>query len=418
MKHDVVIIGSGMSGMVAAAKAVSENKKTMIITKGQGMLSLTSGCIDFWGYQLDNPKIPASNPYEEICKLVIRKPEHPYARVLDVIEESADFLKGILQTSSYDLTGSVYENLKVLTALGTERITALAPSSMIIKDSDRIKKIIAVGFKNYVDFFPQMFLDNLNKTSFPETEKIPITIDLGIKENIRSNHLSYLLEREDVLSKVIYEIKQNFRKKDNHKDPDSSVLIVFPAVLGGNPNQSVWKKLKQLLPAQIIEVPGLPPSILGQRLYQALTIYIRKCGVEIKHNCEVTDFNIENGKITSVVVKDSSNTLNSIEAEGVILATGSFMGGGLVAKKGSIIEPIFKLPVINIAEQADENHFLSTKGQAFLDAGLSVDDQLRPSININNLYAVGNVLAYTNYAAEKSGLGVALATGYKAGSLA
>lgn len=419
MKYEVVVIGSGMSGLMAAAKAVSRKKSTLVITKGQGALPLTSGCIDFWGYQLDNPNVSVTNPYEEIAKLARRKPEHPYAKVLDVIPESADFLKEILQSSGCMLAGSIYENQKVLTALGTERIAALIPPSMVIKEPQRVKRVLAVGFKNYPDFFPQMFLDNLHNTSFSDTEKIPLTIDLGIKETLRSNHLSLLLEREDVLAKVIDEIKERLGKQGvKIQERDNRVLIVFPAVLGKSSDQAICQKLIQSLAAQVIEVPGLPPSIPGQRLHQALTVYLRQRGAEFRYNCEVTDFTAEKGRIASVVVQDSSHTDHIIEAGSIILATGSFMGGGLAAKKDSIIEPIFKLPVTNPIYQEEETHFLSLKGQAFLSAGLEVDGELRPLKDINNLYAVGSILAHSNYAAEKSGLGVALTTGYKAGSLA
>jgi glycerol-3-phosphate dehydrogenase subunit B len=94
------------------------------------------------------------------------------------------------------------------------------------------------------------------------------------------------------------------------------------------------------------------------------------------------------------------------------------MGGGLVAKKQSLVEPIFQLPVVNPVNQGEQARFLSPAGQVFLQAGLEVDGQLRPPDGFANLYAVGSLLAHSNYAAEKSGLGIALATGYKAGCLA
>lgn len=419
MNYDVVVIGSGMSGLMAAAKAVSRKKSTLVITKGQGALPLTSGCIDFWGYELDNPTVPVSNPYEEIGKLASRKPEHPYAKALDVLVDSTDFLKEVLQFSGCSLAGSITENQKVLTALGTERISALVPPSMLIRNSQDIKKIIAVGFKNYTDFFPQMFLDNLSKTSFPEAVKIPLIIDLEIGEAIRSSHLSLMLERENVLATIIDELREKLLAQ-GVKIPahyDNSVLFVFPAVLGRSQNSKIWERLTYSLAAQVIEVPGLPPSIPGQRLYNALIVYLRHRGAEIRYNSEVIDFTNENGKISSLTVQDSSNTTHTIRGSSVILATGSFTGGGLVAKKASLVEPIFKLPVMIPEQQQENTRFLSLEGHGFLNAGLEVDNQLRPLRNINNLYAVGSILAHSNYAAEKSGLGVALATGYKAGCL-
>jgi anaerobic glycerol-3-phosphate dehydrogenase len=117
-----------------------------------------------------------------------------------------EFFKEVIQSTGYALTGSLYDNQKVFTAMGTERISGLVPPSMFVQAMPEVEKIIAVGFKNYPDFFPQMFLDNLHETHFPEAVRVPITVDLGIKETIRSNHLSLLLEREDVLAQVVSQI--------------------------------------------------------------------------------------------------------------------------------------------------------------------------------------------------------------------
>jgi len=420
MKYDVVVIGSGMSGLVAAAKAASRNKNTLVITKGQGALPLTSGCIDLLGYRLDDPRQMAANPYEEIGKLTAVKPKHPYAKTIEYLVESMDFLREVLESSGYVLSGTVCENRRVLTALGTERVSALLPPSMHISEPDKIKAIIAVGFKNYPDFFPQMFLDNLRKSSFPEADKIPLTMDLGIKEIIKTGYLSNLLEKETVLDRLIEELRtilaeHGFAAEESLGD---HLLIVFPAVLGRGPDHSVWNKLRRSLGVQVIEVPGLPPSVPGQRLYKAMMSYLRRLGAEVRFNSQVIGFTSENNRITSVTVRDSSDLAYSIRTGSVVLASGSFMGGGLVAKKESVIEPIFDLPVVIPGRTEGDSHFLSLDGQRFLWAGVETDENLRPLSDIENLYAAGSILAHTNYAAEKNGLGVAIATGYKAGCLA
>jgi glycerol-3-phosphate dehydrogenase subunit B len=421
MKYDVVVIGSGMSGLVAAAKAVSLRKTTLVITKGQGVLPLTTGCIDFWGFRLPNPAAVAANPFREIRELASAKPEHPYAKVLDTMAASVEFFQEIMQASHCLYQGSIQENQRVLTALGTERISALVPSSMVIRRPEKIETIIAVGFKNYPDFFPQMFLDNLKQTSLPPAaKKISLHLDLGIKATLRSGHLSTLLAREDVLREIIAQLRKELAANGIGlpASQEERLLVVFPAVLGREPAPAVWKRLTESLQAQVVEAPGLPPSIPGQRLHQALTTYGRRQGAEFCYNAAVTGFHAANGKVAALLVQDVSYATRTIEAGSVILATGSFMGGGLVAKKQSLVEPIFQLPVVNPVNQGEQARFLSPAGQVFLQAGLEVDGQLRPLDGFANLYAVGSLLAHSNYAAEKSGLGIALATGYKAGCLA
>ena len=205
MKYDVVTIGAGMSGLIASAKALSRGKKTLLIAKGQGALPLTSGCIDFWGYKLDCLDQITVNPFTEIGQLIKQRPEHPYAKVYDILPECVGFLKEILGYSGYKLVGSLKENREVLTALGTVRPSSLIPASMAITGRDLIKKVVVVGFKGYGDFYPRMFLDNLESRIFPRAQKEIKIIDLGIKSNIKSSFLASYLSHEEVLAKIIRE---------------------------------------------------------------------------------------------------------------------------------------------------------------------------------------------------------------------
>ncbi|MEA4903044.1 anaerobic glycerol-3-phosphate dehydrogenase subunit GlpB [Desulfitobacterium sp.] len=417
MKYDVVVIGMGMSGLVAASKAISKGKNTLLVAKGQGALSITSGCLDFWGYCLDNPETIAPNPYEEIRQLIIRNPEHPYAKVFDILQESIDFFKEIIGYSGYRLVGDITDNQHVLTSLGTVHPSAFVPASMIIKKREMIKKVIAVGFTGYGDFYPQMYLDNLEENMFPKAQKISQIIDLEINADLKSNSLAHLLTKDEILNSVINELRQQNANQCDRKEyfSDEETLFVFPSVLGEQPNYNVWERLTTELSAQVIEVPGLPPSIPGQRLDKALTIFLSHHGAEFRHNTQVIGFNAKDRKVTSIIVQDSSHSKHIIEAKSFILATGSFWGGGLIDKKNVLYEPIFNLEVY-APNQFNDTPFFSLNGQPFLSSGIEVDNLLRPNPNLENLYSAGSILAHCNYSMEKNGLGLALATGYKAGS--
>jgi glycerol-3-phosphate dehydrogenase subunit B len=414
MKYDLTVIGAGMSGLIAAARAVERQKSTLIVTKGQGVLPLTSGCVDLWGYRWDRPGEVAPQPLTEIALLAERQPDHPYAKVLDVLPESLEFFRALMREADYDFEGSGEENLTILTALGTGHITALAPRSMVVKAPAELEYVVAVGFKHYPDFFPQMFLDN-SAPYFPHAQRSAALLDLGGGEVLRSGYLSAQLEKEAVLSQIVSALRDlNFtRGKAGER-----VLYVFPAVLGQGPDSDVWQKLTEALGSQVIEVPGLPPSVPGSRLDKALTRYLRRRGAEIAYNTEVVGFDSDSGCLTSLRLRDAAGSERRVETGSVILATGSFLSGGLTAGKNDFREPIFNLPVLAPPATAGGKSFLSLAGQGFLSAGVEVDASLRPLSPYSNLYVVGSILAGTNYAAEKSGLGLALATGYKAGSLA
>jgi glycerol-3-phosphate dehydrogenase subunit B len=82
MKHnkrnyDVVVVGGGLSGLIAAAVAAESGKRTALLTKGAGTLSISAGVIDLLGYvngvATDEPlnaiaSLPEGHPYKIIGK--------------------------------------------------------------------------------------------------------------------------------------------------------------------------------------------------------------------------------------------------------------------------------------------------------------------------------------------------------------
>jgi glycerol-3-phosphate dehydrogenase subunit B len=110
------------------------------------------------------------------------------------------------------------------------------------------------------------------------------------------------------------------------------------------------------------------------------------------------------------------------------LATGKFIGGGITGTENGIRESVFDLMTVSESfriatsttpQKLTNTIALSHMGHPLFGSGLSVDPQFRPITGAEvhaaeNLYAAGSVLAGYNYPAEKSGLGVAIVTGYMA----
>jgi glycerol-3-phosphate dehydrogenase subunit B len=412
MTYDVVIIGAGMAGLVAAAKAASMGKRVLILSRGQGTLPLSSGCIDLWGYTLDKPRQVTLNPYNEIKKVILRNPMHPYAYVFDQINESIEFLQKVLSSCGYSLVGSIEKNQMVITALGTLRPSALVPKSMIIRNSERVERVILVGFNGYLDFYPHLLLDNLQRLSpqfFPQAKMEVKILQWGNNstgEVLRTNFLANLFNQERFLDFFVQELKPYSL---------TSTLFILPPILGEQPNYQILDALTTQLNSQVIETPGLPPSLPGYRIEQGFLSFIKIHHGELRIQNQVIGFRYKNGKVTTLIARDSSGKVQEIYGKSFVLATGSFWGGGLHFENNCIFEPIFNLPVKNVNER--QNLFLSSKGHPLLKSGVEVDVNLRPNPWMN-LYVAGSILAHSDYTSEKNGMGVALATGYKAGGLA
>jgi glycerol-3-phosphate dehydrogenase subunit B len=110
-----------------------------------------------------------------------------------------------------------------------------------------------------------------------------------------------------------------------------------------------------------------------------------------------------------------------IEARGILLTTGRFMGGGLAAGLNGIRETLLDLPVHQpeSREGWHREHFFHPGGHPVNRAGLLVDEHFRPlgrngECAFQNVFAAGSILAHQDWVREKSGAGLAIATAWGA----
>jgi glycerol-3-phosphate dehydrogenase subunit B len=119
--------------------------------------------------------------------------------------------------------------------------------------------------------------------------------------------------------------------------------------------------------------------------------------------------------------------VGGIEADQFVLATGRYLGGGLV-KCGKVRESLFDLGVFYEAERVDEaypaalHHIEYISPEPAFRTGLLTDPWLRPlnwegEAPFDNLRAAGSVLGGYDYA-RGFGFGVPILTGWLAGTWA
>lgn len=409
---DVVVIGAGLSGMMAAAAASSRGKKVIVAAAGMGVTGLTSGCIDLWGYSPDRPGQVSSDPLGDIGRMLQENPDHPYAVVIDSLEEGIDFFLDICSTMGCLYLKCGRGNWLLPTALGTLRPTCLAPAGMAVGRLKDYSKIVVVGFSRLKDFNPGVMAANLGRCAeLPGGFSIePVTVDAGGGE-CGPMALARWLEDPAVRQGVAERIRPFI-------SPGCAAL--FPPVLGESRSESVIRGLSGDLGCQAYEVAGIPPSLPGLRLEKALLGYLRKRGVEVIPGCRIEGCRVSGRRCLEVTAAGSGLRL---AAENFVLATGSFFGGGLQSSPGKVWETVFGLPVKYEASNWSERDFLNPGGHPFSKFGIAVNDRLQPLDEkgralLENVMVAGANLAGCNYPVEKCGGGVALATGYKAGKLA
>jgi glycerol-3-phosphate dehydrogenase subunit B len=293
---------------------------------------------------------------------------------------------------------------------------------MVAGDSRQPHPVLIVGFKQYLDFYPDLVADNLILQGI---QAKGITVSIETLENrrfVNSMTLAALFEQADFRYEVVKAIQAAWKKPGNRA---GDMRIGFPAVLGMNDTRSITKDLADQLGYPVFEIPTLPPSIPGMRLSHLLHKAIEKFGGQIFEGIQVVSSEIQNQHITTVW-SEAASRLKSHSSDVFILATGGILGGGMnVDADGKIRETILNLgiPLPGPSQNWFSPQFLDPSGHSIFLSGINVDHNFRPIDRstkplYNNLFAVGTGLSGGDYIVERSWEGVALVSGYIAGKQA
>src|SRR3990170_4897010 len=125
MHFDLIIIGMGLSGLMAAKTAAEAGKKTLIVGKGMGSLCLFGNSIDVLGNVPEGEKINHG-----LSRWIEDHPDHPYSRVgvAGIMEALSSFTSLFPPPYSFQAIGG--GNCLIPTGAGTFRPTYLIPVTM------------------------------------------------------------------------------------------------------------------------------------------------------------------------------------------------------------------------------------------------------------------------------------------------
>ena len=402
MHYDLIIIGLGLSGLMAAKTAVEMGKKTLVIGKGTGSLCLFSNTIDVLGNLPEGTKMASGLP-----RWMKDHPEHPYSKLgWEKIEQALSSFRSTFQ-SQYTFQSVDHENCLILTGAGTYRPTYLIPSTMIAGASLEKGKVLIVGFKGFKDFYADYTANELKCRGIV----IPFSEFQG--QEMSATSIARLMERQSFREPLGREVKK-------HMDGESR--IGFPALLGVHNPLRIKKDLEEIIGVEVFEIPILPPSIPGMRIFRHFREWLIQRGVTFLLGHSVLKPNL-NAKRCERIEVSHPPLSQSYSADRFILATGRFIGGGLKADEENIFEPLFNLPLLQ--QGSRDNWFANSffNSHPIHQAGILTDSSFRP-VNekgeqlLDNVWITGSILAGHDCIQEKSREGVEIATGYWAAKLA
>jgi len=400
MRYDLIIIGMGLSGLMAAKTAADKGKRVLIIGKGIGTLSVFSNTIDVLGYLPE-----ATRMAEGLSKWIEGHPNHPYAKIgREKIDEAlTSFLS--LFPPPYSFHGIGDGNCLVPTGAGTLRPTRYIPVTMtsgtFLKNGDAL----IVGFKGFKDLYPGYLANHFKCRS------TVLSLPQLSHQEITATALARWMERESFREAISKEIKKDLR---------GETRAGFPALLGMKDPFQVMKGLEESIGVKVFEIPILPPSIPGMRIFYRYKEWLIDKGVSFLLGHSVSEAVLRERRCEEIRVHHPPIT-TSYSADRYILATGRFIGGGLVADQEKLSEPLFHLPVDQPGSREEwfEKSFFGASSHRIHSSGILTDSTLRPTDEkgnplLENVWVAGSILAGHHSIEEGSREGISISTGYAA----
>jgi glycerol-3-phosphate dehydrogenase subunit B len=406
---DALVMGAGTAGLTAGIRLAQGGLRVTVVGTGEGCLPLASGTVDVLGYAPD----PVQSPLAALPAFLAANPDHPYRLAgSGGLEQSVAWFLETAEPLGY--RGELSRNRWVPTVLGGLRPTALVPASMAAADLSAGGEVVIAGIRGFRDFHPALLAANLNcptAASAPGIQARAVELDWpGSAGDLPAFRLGRRLEDAEIRRRLITQLRPRL---------GGAAAVGMPAVLGRERAAEVHADLERRLGVPVFEIPGLPPSLPGLRLFDCLRRALRVAGGRLILGSTAVGATLGHGAVDSVTITQASRRVE-VSAGFFVLATGGFPTGGIVREPdGELREPVFGLPVRGPAaeEQPFGDEYLAEHP---LDrAGLGTDAEGRPlgaggAPHAANLYAAGAVLAGGVPWREKSGEGVSLTTGWHA----
>ncbi len=410
--YDLLIIGTGLTGLAAARRASQAKLSVALVGTTPGSLPYTSGALDLLGVYPTATKHFRLNPWEAVADLIEESPEHPYGRVglLGVRDAWEDFA-AFLEQSPLEYYHRQDENLLLITAAGTLKPTHLVPGSM--KENalawEQRPPTLMLGFNRLVDFSPEHVVAGLGRRwSGLSAARLDAQELMGDQRRTTPANLAMAFEDPAFRGRFVAAVKPLLR---------GAKSLGLPALLGLVDVMTAVRDLEQQLGVPVFEVPLLSPSLPGIRLADLLKRELIAAGVRLVQGTPITSLDLS-GEGPVRAVRAGQDQEEILCARRVLLATGRFFGGGLEATRRGVCEPLTGMSVTSPGSRDDWHMptFLGAPGHPINRVGLAADQRMRllderGQVLDERLRVAGAILREHDWVREKSGAGISVVTG-------
>jgi len=432
-----VVVGGGLAGCAAALELTAAGADVTLVRAGPGATALGWGTLDVAGA---SPLRRGGPPLREApggaqlaparrIELARANAGHPYAVLWQAREPEAELkeavvaLDGWLAPSGLRVTGSLAQTRWLADVHGALRASDLAFSGAGEGDLDGAEQIALVEVPGLAGYEARAALRALaaELAAVERGGRLLQVVRLELPPALRAlaatpARLARALEdpaARDALQPALAGFGGEGR------------LVLFPPVLGLDGAEQVGTWARQAAGCRVAELVGSPAlALAGWRLDRALQAALARAGVALR---AARALGVERrGPRAEALRVAAGEGEEQLPLDALVLAAGRFVGGGVTERSGQLCEPLLGLPLYDLGGRRVDG--ISPRRlvrrdyegeQPLFAAGVRTDVRLRPlaadGAPLANVFAAGDLLGGFDPARDRTGLGVALLTGRRAG---
>ncbi len=406
LHFDAIVIGAGSAGLVAGTRLAQEGARVCVLAKGIGSTHLAPGTVDVLGY---NPQ-RVEQPGRALEELIAARPDHPYALLgAELVAEALHWFRAAIAAGplpGYRYVGDLERNHLLPTAVGALRPSALVPETMAGGDAGELRRVCIAGLGPMRDFHPGLCAANLRQAGI---EARGITVEAPLERaDANTQGIARCFDDPAWRARFCAQLSLALRAEEH---------IGVPASLGLRDPHGAWSDLERRLGRRVFEIPTLPPSVPGMRMFEILRSSLRSAGGRLVLGSEVLAGEREGDRVRAVRGLAAGREIR-YAAPWIVLATGGFSSGAIELDSRWVTrERVLGLPLRGIPAENEPrfsaNYF---EEQPLARAGVAVDAELRAE-GAENVVVAGASLPGALPWREGCGEGVAIASGFRAAQL-
>jgi glycerol-3-phosphate dehydrogenase subunit B len=413
---DVVVVGAGLAGLSAAIGLADRGARVVAIAAGHTATHWAAG-------PLDVAAPPGSSTPAAGVAALAGVAGHPYAILADDVGPAVARFAELVAAGGLPYRGNLGDPFRDLpTALGATRPVTIVPDAMADvltpwRPGERLVVVSPAGFKDLWAVEVAAALSRPEAWSLDRPAGVVgVSVELpglAARRNLNALVLAGLFDdpawRTDALDAI---------RRAVDATGSGETRIALPAVLGLADHAAALADARGRLGRRVFELPLVPPSVPGLRLYAVLRAALRARGGRLLEGEPAIRFEADRDRVTAIVTSAAVREV-VIRCGAVVLATGGIAGGGIVGEpSGELRETVLGLavegPPIDEWLAGDP---LDPATMPIAPAGIRTDADLRPvAPRYENVRVVGSLLAGQRYLLERCGDGVALASAWRAAS--